>query len=308
MRWWTTGFLALWLGLFAAACTQARSANPGPAALPQPQVWAQAFTPTPPPTPSPTWTPTAACLAGRVLEGNDAVYTLAPKGPQNHVWVVENRGACPWEGKLILAIAPGSTLARTRQVPLPTPVPPGGQVRITLQFTAPREFGEYQGRWGLMTGDGQVIPLVNGPMTLRVTVPTPTPIPSPTPFRGALLFAYRTVDLTPGQLVNFDDGQVEVEYGYNGPNDQGLGHVGDHVFFVRTYEWPPMFDTCYYAPYDGVTNAILNPQNKIGWVYCFTTNEKRVGALVIQRFYVQRGTPHLVITYLTWAPKNPNLP
>lgn len=306
MRKWWFVVLAFTVTGALGGCTQTPSASP--TAERPPYLWTEVFTPTASATPIPTATPQRPCLAARVLEGNDLQYTLAPVTAQIHRWTVQNTGTCTWEGTLILAVAPGSGFPITRFVPLDQPVAPNQTLYIDIQFNAPRETGVYEGRWGLMTKDGRVIPLENEPLQFTVVVPTPTPIPSPTPFRGALLFTYRTVVLTPHQQLNFDEGSVEVEYTYNSENDQQLLHVGDHVFFLQTYEWPPLFDTCYYAQYDGQANAIRNPHQKLGWVFCFTTNEKRVGALVIQNYYKQGGKPHLVITFLTWVPKNPKLP
>jgi len=294
------------LGLSWGCTRSTRSMSPTPAH--PPAFWTEVFTPTASATPAPTATPRRPCLAAQVLEGNGVQYTLSPVTAQTHRWTVQNTGTCTWEGTLILAVAPGSGFPITRFLRLGSPVAPNQTLKVEVAFRAPRETGVYQGRWGLMTKDGRVIPLANGPLQFTVVVPTPTPIPSPTPFRGALLFTYRTVTLTPHQQLNFDEGTPEVEYTYNGENDQQLLHVGDHVFFLRTYEWPPLFDTCYYAHYDGKTNAIHNPHQKLGWVFCFTTNEKRVGALVIQNYFKQGGKPRLVITLLTWAPKNRKLP
>ena len=113
----------------------------------------------------------------------------------------------------------------------------------------------------------------------------------------------RQVDVKPGDNVNFDDGGPEVTYIFNGEGDQSLLHVGDHVYFVPIYYWPPDFADCYRASY-ATKNALLNPHYQVGTGFCFTTNEGRVGALRIDAYYVDaRDVPHLVLTYITWAAK-----
>ncbi len=146
------------------------------------------------------------------------------------------------------------------------------------------------------------------PPTVTPTV-TPTPTPTQTPTAtptftvtpGPPAFRFEQVDLTPGTILNFDDGMAEILYTRDGGQ---LLHVGDHVYFYGPlYFWPPDFADCYHAPYKS-KNALAQPEDLVGFAFCYTTNERRVGALHVDRAYVDRqGVTHLVLTYVTWAAK-----
>ncbi len=262
---------------------------------PLPTAVVERYTATPSPTLAPTPSPTVPCWAARALDKAE-VQMQAPAGEAVEVvWAVANVGACPWDAPLTLVAAPDSALAPPTWEAT-APVAPGEVLEVRVILQAPADAGAYVARWALRPAHAEPIPLV---LTLHLQVLPPTPTPTVTP--GPPVFVQRQVDVTPGDSINFDDGSAEIAYGYNGPNDQGLGHVGDHVFFVPIYYWPPDFADCYHAAYTR-KNAILNPQYQVGQAFCYTTNEKRVGALRIDGYYVDaQGTPHLILTYVTWA-------
>ena len=297
---WRWVGLMLWVGGWAfgaGACTQAR-ALPAATATPLPPTATLMPSSTPSPTisPSPTLTPspTTPCLDARVQGPAEIEDQVLVGTTHTYTWQVVNTGACSWEPPFTLvALAdsewPDFALDRT------STVAPGETLPVTLDVTAPAEPGEVVGRWTLRTAAEDLIPVT---LSLRLRVIPPTPTPTATP--GPPVFVQRQVDVTPGKVINFDDGYADVAYNYNGPEDQGLGHTGV-VFFVPIYFWPPDFADCYHAPYTS-KNAILNPQYQVGQAFCYITNEKRVGALRIDGYYVDpTGTPHLVLTYITWA-------
>ncbi|NPA31080.1 MAG: hypothetical protein GXO37_03670 [Chloroflexi bacterium] len=284
--------LAWWL----AACSAAPAAAT-PTALPTAAVEQRTATPsvTPTATSTPTASPTVPCWAAQVAEPAEIV-AQAPVGAAVEVaWQVTNTGACPWEPPLTLVALEGSDLDAPPWESTQT-VPPGETLEVRVALQAPATPGAYTALWALRPAHAEPVPQT---LTLRLEALPPTPTPTPTP--GPPVFVQRQVDVTPGDNINFDDGGAEIAYGYNGPDDQGLGHVGDHVFFMPIYYWPPDFADCYHAAYT-TKNAILNPQYQVGQAFCYTTNERRVGALHIDGYYVDaRGTPHLVLTYITWA-------
>ncbi len=291
-RPWAVGLMLTILTAVAVGCTAAR---PAPTPTPLPTARLVRLTATPTFTPSPSPSPTTPCFAVEI-DGPAEVQAQALVGETvTAQWRLVNVGACPWPGPLALAMQPDSAFPG-RLATGPEEIAPGEAIDIAVSITAPETPGEYVGRWALRTAQGELLPV---DLRLRLQAVPPTPTPTATP--GPPLFVYRQVDVTPGDSINFDDGGAEVAYGYNGPNDQGLGHVGDHVFFKPIYYWPPDFADCYNASY-GLKNALLNPQNQVGMAFCYTTNEKRVGALRIDGYYIDnRGTPHLVVTYMTWA-------
>jgi len=295
---WRWAGLMLWVGGWAfgaGACTQARALPTATATRPLPTAQVVRSTPTASPTPTETPSPTTPCLDAQVQGPPEAEYEVLVGATQTHTWQIVNTGACPWEPPLATVALPDSPWPGGA-LDVTAPVAPGETLPVTVDVTAPAEPGDVVGRWTLRTASGDLIPVT---LSLRLHVIPPTPTPTATP--GPPVFVQRQVDVKPGDSINFDDETVEVSYGYNGPDDQGLGHVGDHVFFVPIYYWPPDFADCYHAPY-GSRNALLNPHWMVGQAFCYTTNQKRVGALHIDSYYIDdKGTPHLVLTYITWA-------
>ncbi len=286
-----------WLVALAWALAACGGTAPAPTATPTalPTAVVVRRTPTASPTVTVTPSPTTPCWAAQV-EGDATVTAQVPAGGTVEVaWQVTNTGACPWEPPLTLTAAEGSDLDAPRWQ-ADAAVAPGETLEVRVALLAPATPGVYTAHWALRPAQAEPFPPT---LSLRLEVLPPTPTPTVTP--GPPVFVQRQVDVTPGRGINFDDGSVEVNYGYNGADDQGLGHVGSHVFFVPIYYWPPDFADCYHAAYTS-KNAILNPQYQIGQAFCYTTNEGRVGALRIDGYYVdERGTPHLILTYITWA-------
>ncbi len=291
--WWRRG-LSLALVLLLAACQAARP-SATPTALPLPTAQVQRHTATPSLTPSPEPSPTTPCLAAQALRPTEARVRGPLQSEQVVTWQIQNTGACPWEPPLTLAPQGQNPFAGQATLE-PASVPPGGTLTVRLHIRLPATPGTYAGNWRVRTGQGQEVPL-----TLRLHGEAIPPTPTPTATPGPPLFVQRQVDLTSGKSVNFDNGTVDAAFNFNGPQDYGLGHEGDFVFFYRIYYWPPDFADCYHAPYTS-KNALLNPVP--GETYCFTTNEGRVGALRVEGlYYDDQGKAHLVLTYLTWAAK-----
>ena len=297
-RWWRalglSGLLVGWV-LGAGACSRAAQPTPSPSPLPTAQVVRHTATPTATPTRTPT--PTTPCLDAQVETAAEVGDRVPAGQTQTYTWQVRNTGACPWPAPLFLAAQTGSDFAG-QPIEVADAVAPGESVTVAVTVRAPAAAGAYEGRWQVRLPTGEVVP---ARLTLRLEVLPPTPTPTVTP--GPPVLVQRQVDVKPGDNVNFDDGGPEVTYIFNGEGDQSLLHVGDHVYFVPIYYWPPDFADCYRASY-ATKNALLNPHYQVGTGFCFTTNEGRVGALRIDAYYVDaRDVPHLVLTYLTWAAK-----
>ncbi len=293
---WTLGVIFLFL-LGCTAGTPQTPSLPSPSPTPQPSPTAS---PTATPTETPSPTPTPPCWQARIVEGTVRLAPVPPGSRQEARWVLENTGSCPWPLPLQgtpEADSPASGW-EVASGPETGTVDPGQQIEVQLFFDAPSQPGEYRLTWRWTTSEGDA---VLAKVTFSVTVLPP----SPTPTWAPLVFVERQVTLRPGQTLNFDDGAPEIEYTFNGPNDQGLGHASPNTYFYQIYLWPPDFAQCYNAPYDRLAfNAILNPHWKIGTAYCYITNERRIGAFRIDSAYEYNGEWYVVLTYITWAVKH----
>ena len=135
-----------------------------PTALPLPT-----DTPRPPtPVPPPTATPTASlpCEAASYV-GDASLQEYASMLPGERFvksWRIRNEGSCTWTPAYSLAFTGGDVLGGASLVSLPTDVPPGGQVEVTIEMTAPSTPGLYQGYWTLRTPTNNAIDVLPSPM------------------------------------------------------------------------------------------------------------------------------------------------
>lgn len=64
-------------------------------------------------------------------------------------WRLLNSGESTWTKSFVLYFDSGEQMGADAEVPLPTEVPPGGVVDISVEMVAPEESGEYTGFWRL---------------------------------------------------------------------------------------------------------------------------------------------------------------
>ncbi len=78
-------------------------------------------------------------------------------------WTMLNNGTCSWDSTYKLAFVSGEAMGGT-SVPVPSSVPSGQQVNISVELTAPTADGDYTGQWRLQnasgTGFGDIITVV----------------------------------------------------------------------------------------------------------------------------------------------------
>ncbi len=132
--------------------------------------------------------------------------------------------------------------------------------------------------------------------------PTPTASPTPTATPGPAVFRQGTIDIRLDYTANFDNGAPDIIYLPTSGGYQ-LMHNTPVVNFHRFFFWPPDFADCYNAHYEHQDNAILfsNPYQPVGSVYCFITDQRRLGIMRFDGAYVDAdGKAHLLITYITW--------
>ncbi len=108
-------------------------------------------------------------------------------------WLMQNNGTCTWDTTYSIAFVSGDAMSGVK-TPLTLSVPPGQQVKVSVNLTAPATTGDDKGYWQLMNGSGaffgnQVYVLVKvvaatatattAPPTATNTPETPTLTPTP---------------------------------------------------------------------------------------------------------------------------------
>jgi len=69
-------------------------------------------------------------------------------------WRIVNGGSCTWIPGYSLVFANGYSFGAPATAPLGGEVPPGAEVEVTLNLTAPSNPGAYQGDWKLRSASG----------------------------------------------------------------------------------------------------------------------------------------------------------
>ena len=142
---------------------------------------------------------------------------ISPGTAVQTTWRVQNIGTCTWDSSYQLTPVGGNVpQARmgSRAMPLPTAVPPGGTIDLTVDLVAPLTPGIYQGFWS-MRGPGGL--LFGERLSVGITVPelaTPTPAPTATASPDIRFTADRTT-IRAGECVAFTwqvDGAAQVSF------------------------------------------------------------------------------------------------
>lgn len=133
-------------------------------------------TPTETPEPSPTFTPTqeisptsaattSVATTAAPISGNDVGVWIANDPPDNTVfspgeaftvtWTLENTGTSTWTTNYYLKFSSGEQMGAEDEVFLPYDVPPGTNVKVSVDFIAPENEGEKQSNWQLVNANDQ---------------------------------------------------------------------------------------------------------------------------------------------------------
>jgi hypothetical protein len=113
---------------------------------------------------------------------------LSPNAAFVKVWRMRNSGTCTWEAGTELVFSSGDQMGGPADIPVTTPVAPGGEVDISASLIAPNTPGVYQGKWQLRDHKGTFF---GSAIWVKIVVPspatnTPTPTPTPTPLPGPM--------------------------------------------------------------------------------------------------------------------------
>ena len=71
-------------------------------------------------------------------------------------WRVKNIGTCTWTSAYKIIYAGGADIGSAREIPLTINVPPGNEVDISVNMTAPNLAGTYNSYWEFQSNDNQV--------------------------------------------------------------------------------------------------------------------------------------------------------
>lgn len=147
--------------------------------------------PTPTPvgtvTPTPTQPPVSACdKAQFIADVTIPDGTLMNPGQVfDKTWRLKNIGTCTWTTAYKLVFVSGEQMGGPAEANLPTNVPPGSTVDLTVRLTAPSVGGTYRGYWQFKNANGVLFGIGTPPVKpwwveIRVAGPTPTPGPTRT--------------------------------------------------------------------------------------------------------------------------------
>lgn len=148
--------------------------------------------PTPTPvgtvTPTPTQPPVSACdKAQFIADVTIPDGTLMNPGQVfDKTWRLKNIGTCTWTTAYKLVFVSGEQMGGPAEANLPTNVPPGSTVDLTVRLTAPSVGGTYRGYWQFKNANGVLFGIGTPAVKpwwveIRVAGPTPTPGPTQTP-------------------------------------------------------------------------------------------------------------------------------
>ncbi len=142
---------------------------------------AAALTPSTSPTSATTPVPTGQAGGDRAIFVADVTIpdgtVIAPGAKFTKTWKLQNGGSTTWTTAYTLAFASGEQMGNTTSVPIPQPVPPGAQIDVSVELTAPTNLGSYQGDWKMKNAAGHYF---NDPVFVLITVGNAGVTPSPT--------------------------------------------------------------------------------------------------------------------------------
>lgn len=152
----------------------------------------ESASPTPTPvgtvTPTPTQPPVSACdKAQFIADLTIPDGTLMNPGQVfDKTWRLKNIGTCTWTTAYKLVFVSGEQMGGPTEANLPTNVPPGSTVDLTVRLTAPSVGGTYRGYWQFKNANGVLFGIGTPAVKpwwveIRVAGPTPTPGPTQTP-------------------------------------------------------------------------------------------------------------------------------
>lgn len=283
--------------------TEIKTATPTNTSIPT----AAAVTNVPPTNPP---APATACdLAGA---GNPIDVTIPddtqfqPGASFTKIWRLQNAGTCEWTTGYKAVLFSGDAMEAQTSIQLPSNVPPGGTVDISVDMVAPDKAGTYQGNWKLQNTSGTqfgigpsggsafwVRIIVSGSTTVTPTTGGPTNTPTiPVQASG-------TQTLSPDDTLDLDNnqknsGNPDVEYLKNGQNI-ALNPVNGAQIGIYGGNRPSLSD-CQNTSLGGGSVDLTSYVGQ-SLHLCFVTNQGRDGRMYITNY----DGENLTLQFTTWA-------
>ena len=146
---------------------------------------------------------------------NQAEFAPHGEGPSNTsvkagtpfrmTWRIRNSGSCTWDSSYRLINISGRSLGGPNNLPVGESVPPGGEVELSVNLTAPPEIGSFHDEWQLLAPDGR-------PFGIRlpadISVPSLTVLDFPPELIVARIPASYNAAYGEGALWALYDGQL----------------------------------------------------------------------------------------------------
>jgi hypothetical protein len=232
------------------------------------------------------------------------------------IWRLRNVGTCTWTQSYRAEWFSGEAMGASSPVPLAHSVPPGQGIDISVDMTAPRAAGMFQGNWKLRNQDNQwfgIGPNGDSPFWVRIVVP-PTPTPSPTitpiaiptptstPSATATAQAAGTITITLGTKIDLDSGNLDpasgadLSYEANSEQEHLLTPLDEAVLGVFGAERPNQED-CRSEAMGAVGYVVEDLES--GTYLCYHTGQGLPGwAMIVQ---LDSSINALRLQYFTWA-------
>jgi hypothetical protein len=110
--------------------------------------------------------------------------SFAPNTSFTKTWRLKNSGTCNWTPDYVTTFVSGDPMSAVYPVKLPTSVPPGGNVDVSVNLVSPSTNGTFRGTWMLKNPSGKMFGLganADIPFWVQIVVGSggtqPTPIP-----------------------------------------------------------------------------------------------------------------------------------
>jgi hypothetical protein len=271
-------------------------------------------TATPPPptnTPSPP-TPTAG-VEGCTDKASFVADVTVPDGSDfdkgesfTKTWRLRNDGTCTWTSSYALAFDHGDQMGAPASQPLAGAVPPGSTVDISVNLTAPNDYGEYQGFFKLRNNSNVLFGIGAGGNTafwVQIDVPEPEPDPTDTPL---VLIPVTLIPITLIPIFNYSSGENQLLnegacFDLDAGNPVGCGSASADFRYDYTISGFPPTSRQNYDQVNGTQARFINDNSPTkadcqalsmssnpfdmdpGDEYCYKTSDGRYGYIHVDQ-------------------------
>ncbi len=120
---------------------------------------------------------------------------MSPGQTFTKTWLMQNTGTCTWDTTYSMAFVSGDAMSGAK-TPLTLSVPPGQQVKVSVNMVAPATLGDAKGYWRLMNANG--VFFGDSPWVLiKVEAATPTATATTAPPTATNMPVTPAADATP---------------------------------------------------------------------------------------------------------------